>query len=68
MRWPIQFQLLLPTLSVVVLAIVLASGVSAYFGGKRARQAQEESLRRVVTTLTEGQYPLLDSVLRQMSG
>jgi len=31
------------TLSVVVLAIVLASGVSAYFGGRRARQAQRKA-------------------------
>jgi signal transduction histidine kinase len=68
MRWPIQFQLLLPTLSVVVLAIVLASGVSAYFGGRRARQAQEESLQRVVATLAEAQFPLSEPVLRQMSG
>ena len=44
MRWPIQFQLLVPMLSVVVLAIALASLGSAYFGGRRARQAQEESL------------------------
>ena len=56
MRWPIQFQLLLPTLSVVVLAIVLASGVSAYFGGRRVRQAQEESLQRVVATLTKPSF------------
>jgi signal transduction histidine kinase len=68
MRWPIQFQLLLPTLSVVVLAIVLASGVSAYFGGRRARQAQEESLQRVVATLAEAKFPLSEPVLRQMSG
>ena len=57
MRWPIQFQLLLPMLTVVVLAIALASLGSAYFGGRRARQAQEESLRRVVATLTEARFP-----------
>jgi signal transduction histidine kinase len=68
MRWPIQFQLLLPTLSVVALAIVLTSGVSAYFGGRRARQAQEESLQRMVTTLAEAKFPLSEPVLRQMSG
>ncbi len=68
MRWPIQFQLLLPMLTVVVLAIALASLGSAYFGGMRARQAQEESLRRVVATLTEAWFPLSEPVLRQMSG
>ena len=68
MRRPIQIQLLVPTLSVVVLAIVLASGASGYFGAMRQRQSQEESLRRVVATLTEGRFPLTESVLQQMSG
>ena len=68
MRWPIQIQLLLPMLSVVVLAIALASGTSAYLGAVRARQAQEEDLRRVVATLTEAKFPLSEPVLRQMSG
>jgi len=68
MRRPIQIQLLLPTLSVVALAIALASGASGYFGAMRQRQSQEESLRRVVSTLTEGRFPLTEAVLRQMSG
>jgi len=68
MRWPIQSQLLLPMLTVVVLAIVLASLGSAYYGGVRARQSQEESLHRVVTTLTEARFPLSEPVLRQMGG
>ena len=67
-RRPIQIQLLVPTLSVVVLAIALASGASGYFGAMRQRQSQEESLRRVVSTLTEGRFPLTETVLRQMSG
>lgn len=68
MRWPIQLQLLLPTLSVVILAIVLASGVSAYHGASRVRSQQEESLRRVVATMAEAAFPLTEKVLRQMSG
>ena len=68
MRWPIQSQLLLPMLTVVVLAIALASLGSAYFGGMRARRSQEESLRRVVATLTEARFPLSEQVLRQMGG
>lgn len=55
-------------LTVVVLAIALASLGSAYFGGMRARHAQDESLRRVTATLTEGGFPLNEWVLRQMSG
>lgn len=68
MRWPIQFQLLLPMLTVVVLAIALASAGGAYFGVRRARQTQEESLRRVVATLTEAPFPLSEYVLKLMSG
>jgi len=68
MRRPIQIQLLVPTLSVVVLAIALASGASGYFGAIRERRSQEESLRRAVSTLTEGRFPFTEAVLRQMSG
>jgi signal transduction histidine kinase len=68
MRWPIQIQLLVPFLSVVLLAIVLASATIAYFGTRRARNQQEENLRRVVGTLTEAPFPLTDWVLRKMSG
>ena len=68
MRWPIQIQLLLPFLSVVLLAIVLACVTIAYLGTTRARDQQEENLRRVVGTLTEATFPLTNRVLRQMSG
>jgi signal transduction histidine kinase len=68
MRRPIQIQLLVPTLSVVVLAIALASGASGYFGAVRQRQSQEESLQRVVSTLTEPGFPLPEVVLKKMSG
>ena len=68
MRWPVQIQLLLPMLTVVVLAIALASGVSAYVGAVRARQWQEENFQRVVATLKDGKFPLKEPVLRQMSG
>ncbi len=68
MRRPIQIQLLLPFLSVVLLAIVLACVTIAYLGTTRARGQQEENLRRVVGTLTEATFPLTDRVLRQMSG
>jgi signal transduction histidine kinase len=68
MRRPIQIQLLVPTLSVVVWAIVLASGASGYFGAMRQRQSQEDNLRRVVATLVAPRFPLTKEVLQQMSG
>jgi signal transduction histidine kinase len=68
MRWPIQIQLLLPFLSVVLLAILLACVTIAYLGTTRARHQQEENLRRVVGTLTEATFPPTERVLQQMSG
>jgi signal transduction histidine kinase len=68
MRRPIQIQLLVPTLTVVVVAIVLASGAGGYFGAMRQRQSQEDRLRRVVATLSEPLFPLTKEVLQQMSG
>jgi signal transduction histidine kinase len=60
--------LLLPILSVVVLAILLASATSAYLDGSRARRQEEENLRRVVGTLVEATFPLTPRVLQQMRG
>jgi signal transduction histidine kinase len=67
-RWPIRFQLLFPTLFVVVLTIILASVASAYFGSIYARRNENENLRRVVATLTQAPFPFVESVLRQMRG
>jgi len=50
-------------LTVVILAIVLASAASAYLGAARARQGQEENLRRVVSELKDAKYPLSKPVL-----
>ena len=68
MRRPIRIQLLLPVLPVVLLAIVAASGTSAYLDIQRANRRQQEHLARVVDTLTEPAFPLADNVLRKMSG
>jgi signal transduction histidine kinase len=68
MRWPIRLQLLLPMFLIAALGIGLTSATSGYLGAQRARNQQEENLRRVVATLTEATFPLTDRVLRQMSG
>jgi signal transduction histidine kinase len=67
MRWPIRIQLLLPMLTVVVVTIVLVSVFSAFFGVNHARQLQREKLQRVISTLSEANFPLSEPVLRQMS-
>jgi len=68
MRWPIQFQLLLSILLVVVVALAMALATSSYFGSRQVRRRQEDSLRRVIGTLTEANFPLTERVLQQMQG
>jgi signal transduction histidine kinase len=68
MRWPLRSQLLLPVLAVVIVAILGSSILSAYLAAAWARERQEESLARVVATLTDASFPLTESVLIKMSG
>ncbi len=68
MRRPLRFQLLVPVLAVVILAIVGSSALSAYLAVDWLRQRQQESLARVVATLTDASFPLTESVLKKMSG
>ena len=68
MRYPIQLQLLVPMLLVVVLAIGISSAVGAYVGGTWARHEQQEKLRRVISTLVNPSFPLKKSVLQKMTG
>ncbi len=68
MRWPIQLQLLGTMLTVLLVAIGLATGALAYVSYQHARQLQEENLRRTVRTLLESAFPLTERVLEQMSG
>jgi signal transduction histidine kinase len=72
MRWPIRLQLLVPMLLVVFVAIIGSSVVSAMLITKWVRQRQEESLARVVSTMTDtharASFPLSETVLEEMSG
>ena len=67
MRRPMQLQLLLPMLSIIVLAIVMASAASAYLTVSYASRGQAEQLNRVVRTLADAGFPLSRRVLEQMS-
>lgn len=66
-RWSIQLQLLLPMLAVVLLAILLASGATAYWAALRSRTEQQDNLHRVAGSLADAKYPLTQSVLAQVS-
>lgn len=67
-RWPVQLQLLVPTLSIVVATITLASGATAYWRVVQVRRDREAHLRRVADSLSDVTFPLGGRVLRQMSG
>jgi signal transduction histidine kinase len=67
-RWTIQRRILLPVLSIIVPALVISSGLSAWWSARAARRHDEERLGRVVQTLTVRGFPLSDVVLARMSG
>lgn len=68
MRRPIQLQILVPMLLVVMLSVGLSSIASAWLGGAWAIQAEQTHLQRVVATLADAGFPLTENVLRRMTG
>lgn len=67
MRQPIQRQLLWPMLAVVVLGSATTALIGAWFGTQTARQAEQERLRQLVSTLVDPGFPLTNAVLKRMS-
>jgi signal transduction histidine kinase len=59
---------LVPFTGVMLLAIVGASGLNAYFAAQRSQQQVQSQLLRIAGTLQTSPFPLNDSVLRQMRG
>lgn len=68
MRRPIQQQLLIPMLVVVLAGVAVASLAGAWIGAKFARDQEQENLRRLARTLADAGFPLTENVLRQMAG
>lgn len=68
MRLPIRFQFMLPLLGVALASLVAIGIVDARLATQQTRSRIEQQLRGVVTVLTESNYPLTDSVLKQMGG
>jgi signal transduction histidine kinase len=68
MRWPIQLQLLVPTVAVVLLASLLATVITAYWIALRVRSEQRKDLRRVVQTVGKWDFQMPRQVLDQISG
>jgi len=68
MRRPIQRQLLLPMLVVVLACVAVASVAGAWTGARFAREQDRDNLRRLASTLADAGFPLTENVLRQMAG
>lgn len=68
MRRPIQRQLLVPMLVVVLACVAVASVAAAWTGAQSAREQEREHLRRLASTLADAGFPLTENVLRQMAG
>lgn len=68
MRRPIQRQLLIPMLFVVLACVAVASVTGAWAGGRFLREQERDNLRRLANTLADMGFPLTENVLRQMAG
>ena len=68
MRRPIQQQLLVPMLIVVLAGVAVASLTGAWMGARIARDQEQESIRRLAGTLADAGFPLSENVLQKMSG
>jgi signal transduction histidine kinase len=68
MRRPIQQQLLVPMLVVVLAGVAVASLAGAWLGAKFAREQEQENLRRLAGTLVDAGFPLSENVLQKMAG
>ena len=68
MRRPIQQQLLIPMLVVVLTGVAVASIAGAWIGARFAREQEQDNLRRLAATLADAGFPLSQNVLRKMAG
>lgn len=66
MRLPLKLQIMVPLLVVAVVSLLVAGVFSARLVATRTRHSIEVHLQGVVRALTTSNYPLSESVLRQM--
>ena len=67
MRFSIRYQLLLPTLA-LMLGLVAASSWSAWTSGQRARRQIEQQIDQIAETVDAARYPLNTQILHLMKG
>lgn len=68
MRRPIQQQVLIPMLVVVLAGVAVASLAGAWMGARFARDQERDNLQRLAGTLVDAGFPLSENVLQKMAG
>lgn len=68
MRWPLRNQLVAPLLGIAVAAVILVSGLDAYFAARRSARQIVAQLDQMAETLRDSNFPLTDAVLTQVRG
>ena len=66
MRWPLRRQILLPLLAVAIASLAAVGAINARLAAQQTREQIEQRLSGVVAVLSTTNFPLSDSVLRQM--
>jgi signal transduction histidine kinase len=68
MRFPLRYQILIPTLSIVLLMLAVSTFLSARMAARRTEHDIAQRLRQMGDTLQASAFPLTDSVLKKMRG
>lgn len=66
MRWPLRRQITIPLVAVALLSLATLGAINAVLAGRHTRERIERQLHGVINVLANSNFPLTDSVLRQM--
>lgn len=68
MRFPLRYQILIPTVTIVLAALAASTAITAVMATRRTERNIAEQLRRIGGTLQASAFPLTDNVLQKMQG
>lgn len=68
MRWPIRAQILLPFVTVLVVAVVIMAATSSWLAASRSEREVQRQLSNVLATIEHTSLNYTDSILSKMRG
>ena len=68
MRWPIRYQLMVPSAAVLIIALTAIAIAGAELAAWRSEERARKNLRAVAETLASARFPLTQNVLERMHG